>query len=869
VPLFATIDDRDLALIQNDTFISPEAVLAARDSDNDGGCTADINIVWTPEDTPRFAKDDGCVLENVVARGITDIRSGPPKLLIKHSDNPGSPGDPLDDEISSHDVVVYISPKMSSDEVARRLLEAASRLHNHGRYIHEYKPLEPTTHNIRLVKLWPGEGSTSIRCEIIHARLDEKLRYEALSYTWGDQRSQSIIDLNGRPFPTRENLEAALRQLRLKDKPRTLWIDALCIDQINVEERNDQVSRMRDIYKGASKVLVFLGSAAEDSDMAMDLITGDLDAGFDEAEVPQVFELDFKEDEETEVSQENILDAAAMSTSRLGNGGDDCSSETVTSGGDGYQIHAAVHCDDNLTMDPLILEDEEAEVPREFEYFSEEDEPQKEKILGRNNKPPIQRAWAALAKLIRRPWWGRVWVLQEVVVPEADPLIICGNRTILWKEFHSFLSTHCSISSLPVNFMTEKISIQQRAAISASYRSNHFFITREHMQEVSPTRSIYHLLASTLNLDATDARDKVFALVGLAREEDRRALAPDYSKSIAQVYAETAKHIISITKRLDILSFNTNSENANEQLPSWVPDWRLGASRPYPLYGSGIYCASGRYPACVHPLCVGPSSNPSSLVLGGILIDQVSVVSDVIMSEDYPSSNDPSGLRHCIRKLEDMLLMSICLRKSQFPSVPTNSEDLAAWRRIFALDPDPRNSDQFWRTLVINRTLAHETPAPAAYADMFEMLFYQSADAPARRVLDEGLRSRLGFTFPRLETPQPSRVPLNYRPELPYAERVAQYTSPLVTAMSRLFRRVFFTTKAGRMGVASEGVRPGDKVVVMMGSDMPCILRDRKEGGPMQFVGESYVHGVMNGEVVDAIQGQDKIEKHMFFFTLG
>jgi hypothetical protein len=70
------------------------------------------------------------------------------------------------------------------------------------------------------------------------------------------------------------------------------------------------------------------------------------------------------------------------------------------------------------------------------------------------------------------------------------------------------------------------------------------------------------------------------------------------------------------------------------------------------------------------------------------------------------------------------------------------------------------------------------------------------------------------------------------------------------------------------MGIAPEGVQPGDKVVILMGGDMPFILREHKKGNPLQFIGESYIHGVMNGEVVDAIPKQDKIEKHMLFFTL-
>ncbi|KAI0097943.1 heterokaryon incompatibility protein-domain-containing protein [Nemania sp. FL0031] len=824
VPLFATIDDRDLALIQNDDFTSPEAVIAARDSAHHDGSTSGINIVWMPESTPRFVKDDGSVVQSVAGRGIINIHSHPPKLIIKGTDSPVE----LDStKIPSHDVEVYISSKMSSDEIGRRLLEAASRLPTHGRYVQAYEPLEPTTRDIRLVKLWPDEGNASIRCETIHTWLDEELSYEALSYTWGYPHSLGLIDMNGRPFPIRGNLEDALRSIRLRDKPRTLWIDALCIDQINTDERNFQVGRMRDIYKGASRVIVFLDLEADNSGMAMDLITGDLEAGSDEAEVPQAFQADWNSYEEDEESRGGVVEASSDEATPDSRTSD---KEADPTGGR-RPVHVEVNDDGSLPPNCQFAKEDEAETPREFYYYSDDEENKPERHSSYDSKSMRQRAWVALDKLVRRPWWNRVWVLQEVVVSEADPILICGNRQIFWKEFHNFLLTHHSVSQ--VGFATEKLSIQQRVAISARYRSQHFFGIRKHHCKI---KSISSLLLSTMTLDATDARDKVFALVGLAPEADRRVLAPDYFKSLTKVYTETTKHIVNSTRRLDILSFNTSSEISNEPLPSWVSDWRLGASRPAPLYGEGLYHASGRFPACICPSSISPPNNLSHLVLGGILIDEVNVVSDIIDPEE-PGLDMISAWRHIIRKLESLLLMNICHQKSQLPFIPRSLEEQVAWRRIFALDPDPRNSDQLWRTLVTNRTLTNETPAPAAFAEMFELLFYQSADTPSRRIFDEGMRSRLGFNFPRLQTPQPSRIPRNFRLELPYIERLALYAGPLVAAMARSVSRVLFTTNAGRMGVASVGVRPHDKVVILMGGDMPCILRDREASDRLQFVG--------------------------------
>ncbi|KAH8788003.1 heterokaryon incompatibility [Diaporthe sp. PMI_573] len=60
-----------------------------------------------------------------------------------------------------------------------------------------------------------------------------------------------------------------MRHLRYPQQPRTLWIDAVCIDQSSLEERGEQVTRMSSIYQNASRVIVWLGNGSEESDLAM------------------------------------------------------------------------------------------------------------------------------------------------------------------------------------------------------------------------------------------------------------------------------------------------------------------------------------------------------------------------------------------------------------------------------------------------------------------------------------------------------------------------------------------------------------------------------------------------------------------------
>lgn len=114
------------------------------------------------------------------------------------------------------------------------------------------------------------------------ARLDLSTKWRfvwgdfvALSYTWGDPTHKKSIVINGNIVKVQANLEEALRVLRNKKPMKSgyrVWVDALCINQEDLAERSREIRRMRLIYRLAADVVIWLGSEAEDSNKAMDLI---------------------------------------------------------------------------------------------------------------------------------------------------------------------------------------------------------------------------------------------------------------------------------------------------------------------------------------------------------------------------------------------------------------------------------------------------------------------------------------------------------------------------------------------------------------------------------------------------------------------
>ncbi|KAL7624188.1 hypothetical protein AAE478_005746 [Parahypoxylon ruwenzoriense] len=113
---------------------------------------------------------------------------------------------------------------------------------------------------IRLLRLHPGKRGDSLSADIISTSVAEAdSQYEATSYTWGSPIDPQCMTCNGLNVVIQRNAFEMLNDLRLPDQPRTVWIDAICIDQSNIEERAWQVSFMHYIYRRAKRVLVWLG----------------------------------------------------------------------------------------------------------------------------------------------------------------------------------------------------------------------------------------------------------------------------------------------------------------------------------------------------------------------------------------------------------------------------------------------------------------------------------------------------------------------------------------------------------------------------------------------------------------------------------
>lgn len=138
-----------------------------------------------------------------------------------------------------------------------------------------YNALDQPKYEIRVIHLNPRRWLTdsTITCEITTVDLRTAPLYEALSYEWGPLSKEYTIKLNQTPFSVRQNLWWALYDLRDARESRDIWIDALCINQSDIHERNDQVSRMGDIYSQATRVVAWIGQGNYESRYAYDFLS--------------------------------------------------------------------------------------------------------------------------------------------------------------------------------------------------------------------------------------------------------------------------------------------------------------------------------------------------------------------------------------------------------------------------------------------------------------------------------------------------------------------------------------------------------------------------------------------------------------------
>jgi len=391
-----------------------------------------------------------------------------------------------------------------------------------------YEPLRATNNEIRLLKLFPSsEPSSQVRCELKTVSLNDNHSYFALSYCWGDTRDQEVILLDDSNKLVTKNLYNALISMRDTEVARLWWIDALCINQDDIEERSLQVLRMTAIYRTAFRVVAWIG--------------------------PQ-------------------------------NPG-------------------------QPTLDQF-LQSQKGILQRQLQK-----KPRRRIETDAHSIPDI----AQLHDLLSREYWRRIWIVQEVSVA-TEVWFVCGNSWVTWDHLcdiidlfdqvqrkYSFsradsrfknlaVSDSPSWSLMALDRDSSRISLDAirtliapaplqpfaQEGLARSYEALKTLIYfRTKLFEQKPI-TIFEALKKTSSCLATDARDKIYALLGFVHDGRAYVPTPDYRICIDELMVQMTHNILGATKTLDYILAGRHETISTRSLPSWVPDWfDLGIEADY------------------------------------------------------------------------------------------------------------------------------------------------------------------------------------------------------------------------------------------------------------------------------------------------
>ncbi|CAD6450284.1 792c6830-6a34-4fce-850e-daaa5295d776-CDS [Sclerotinia trifoliorum] len=349
----------------------------------------------------------------------------------------------------------------------------------------------------RLLRLMPHEDENAeITCRLFVYPLHDSIRggthmYEALSYAWGGIDNPRFISVNGQDLIVRENLHAALLRLRDPVLERIIWIDAICINQKDPKERGHQVQLMAKIYSKACRVIIWLGEAADDSDQALEEIV----VAARQSNITNSFDEQFMNPPDEEIIEQFIMPSDQQPTSSLG-----------------------------LELAKLAI--------GELETTSDN---------GINQM--------AVLALLQRPWFQRIWVLQEVAAAR-NILIRCGSVEI---DGHAFC---LGLASLEIYYkadpglqsLVRSVTYLMRESIfrpkCATSSSNNYSLN---------IRPLVGLIEMYYAHQASDDLDRVYALLAMSSDNPvSKGLLPDYTISWAQLFLQLVKFILCEKISVDI-----------------------------------------------------------------------------------------------------------------------------------------------------------------------------------------------------------------------------------------------------------------------------------------------------------------------------
>ena len=632
--------------------------------------------------------------------------------------------------------------------------ELTTGLETFGSKKYTYDRLLPG--QIRTLLLSPGKEDDALEGSLEIVQLDEAPLYSAISYTWGAPIFSRTLHLSHDSYiKITESLYQALRRFRSETKIVMLWADAVCIDQVSYQsdEKSQQVSIMADIYGKAQEVLVWLGEARESDCLASWTIH--LSAYLS----PESRDEKTMHEPDTQVPHLQLASRGDINNGKV------CQC--------GRKLSYRFHNRDNLH--------------------------------------------AVALSIFKRPWFQRMWVIQEVGAARNVAFFYGAHRCRPTQLF--------SIRNLRQIYMQSSEAGPEQSELLTSTRVDQAsvlgtmggYMTPEWD---SPKMSLITFLAETCELKATVPQDRIFALRALTQVQHADALKPDYALPLHALWTHVATFVLTSEQseaheKLFILALAGDYQQAQPDLmPSWVPDFgHLGSDCQKRLreYTRASSDDKGR--------CAGGRSLTPEIVC-----------------------NEVDGLLR-IRGAQVTKIGSVCTDSQyrwQMPRDRIEAESDA--ERIYEIVSWYFKCHDFATTVISARELRplmRELLRRGQYGGTddgpsLEKCQSHLTEAYNRCVAESGHRD-----FSVTQMYNHVKILLNRRPQ-------TFYINP---------RQILASTTSAQLGWVPAATLPGDIVCVFQGAPYPFVVRERGDGY-CTLLGDAYIQGIEHGEAWPEVESE-------------
>lgn len=413
-----------------------------------------------------------------------------------------------------------------------------------------------------------------------------------------------------------------------------------------------------------------------------------------------------------------------------------------------------------------------------------------------------------IESLFGRPWFCRLWVVQEVVVVKFAKLLL-GETQL---DLDVLLSTIYALSASVLTgmfFSPATVDVCKHLCFILELRKNAF------------PYALLELLNILRSLAATDPRDKLFAVLGLSICPHELMLRPNYSREVAEVFTNVAKYCLTQSDNLfnpsntmttdpnPLVLFSCLEVTSTDQrtLPSWVPDWTLPATTSILGKHNKLF-RTDRGP--ISPIRF--SEDNRTLFLSGHIINKIQIVERFVPYVRNEGANPWHNLYQDTENVGRYFLRCRALA-------------------LQAPDPYPTGEpleEAIWRTFVCDLNIPNESRATDELKEAWKV-YQQHADK-----IEERLARNLVAFAQDIDAVTEEQL-LLFLIHFGFARG-----GPDVS-------RSFCLTEQGRIGWIPRHSMPGDIICIFEGATVPYALR-RDGQDHFKILGECYVHGLMDGE---------------------